>query len=130
MRRGIESERKAERMRDRAANIEQAAAHAIYSDDEDACERLQEKIAGLEAARKRITDYNASCRRAGRVDPATTHGDLSILDDKQRDDLLSTMKACPYFVRQFGQFPSYATANLGGTINTAKKRLAQLERTR
>jgi len=120
MRSAIEHSDKADNMRAKADNIERAAANAIYSDDPDAIEALRAKIERLEAERKRITDYNASCRKRKEA------GDTSILDDKQRAELLSIARVCAYQLRQYGQFPSYATSNLSGTINTAKKRLAQL----
>uniref|UniRef100_A0A6M3LZE3 DUF3560 domain-containing protein n=1 Tax=viral metagenome TaxID=1070528 RepID=A0A6M3LZE3_9ZZZZ len=126
MARGIEHARKADDMRERAENIERAASSAIYSDDPDAAEALMGKIERLEAQRARIVAYNASCRKARKADPDSKHGDLSILDDGQKRDLLSLMQVCPYQVRMGGQFPGYATSNLSGTINTAKKRLTAL----
>lgn len=128
MRKGIENTRKAEEMRDKADNISRAAAHAIYSDDEDAAEKLRKKIDYLEAQRARLKAYNASCRAAAKIDPAAKTGDLSLLDDAQRADFLSLMRVCPYQVRRNGQFPGYASTNLGGTINAAKKRLEKMGR--
>ena len=75
----IEHARKAGEMRRKAASIEAAADKAIYSDDEDAVERLTERIAELEAERDRIKAYNASCRKGS--------PDLSLLDDKQRQTI-------------------------------------------
>ena len=126
MERGIEHARKADDMRERAENIDRAASRAIYSDDPDAADALMGKIERLEAQRARIVAYNASCRKARKADPDSKHGDLSILDDGQKRDLLSLMQVCPYQVRMGGQFPSYAASNLSGTINTAKKRLTAL----
>lgn len=117
--RSFENERKAKSMRSRADNIESAAAHAIYSDDEDAIERLRDKIERLEAERARIKAYNASCRKGA--------PDASVLDEKQRAQLASITAHCPYQLGKGGAFPAYATSNLGGTINTARKRLAALE---
>ena len=127
MRRGIEHNAKAEAMRQRADNIERAAARAIYSDDPDAADALGAKIATLEAKRDRYKAYNASCRAAARLDPESKTGDLSLLDDAQRADLLNLARVCPYQLDKNGQFPSYATTNLGATINAARKRLERLE---
>jgi len=120
MRSGIENTRKADEMRARAENIERAADHAIYSDDEDAIEKLRAKIAGLEAQRDRISAYNASCRSRKAA------GDTSLLDDAQRADLLSIAKHCSYQLRKYGQFPAYTSSNLSGTIRATRKRLEQL----
>lgn len=126
MRRGIENSRKAEDMRERADNIERAAKHAIYSDDPDAADALRTKIDKLEAQRARYKAYNASCRAAAKSVPDSKTGDLSLLDDAQRADLLNLARVCPYQIGKNGQFPAYASTNLGGTINAAKKRLDKL----
>jgi hypothetical protein len=115
MDRAVEHARKAESMRSRAANIKAQAEHAIYSDDPDAIERLEQKVADLEAQRDRIKRYNASCRKGT--------PDLSILDDRQRDDLATIARVASYQVGDKGQFPSYALSNLGGVISSTRKRL-------
>ena len=126
MRRGIDDRAKAEAMQIRADNIERAAAHAIYSDDEDACERLREKIVTLEAKRDRYKAYNASCRAAAKIDPDSKTGDLTLLDEAQRRDLAGIVRVCPYQIGKHGEFPGYATGNLGATINAARRRLDKL----
>ena len=83
--RAFESLRKADDMRRRAAGIQAAADGAIYSDDPDAIEQLEAKIARLEAERKRITDYNKTARKGS--------PDLSILDERQRERLHSCARA-------------------------------------
>lgn len=118
--RAFESLQKAERMAERADSIEAAAEHAIYSDDKDAIERLEERIAALDAERSRIKAYNANCRKGAR--------DVSLLDEKQQKDLLSVMKYSPYQVSDSGAAPAYWLQNLGGNINRQKKRLEQLKR--
>lgn len=107
MRRRMESLDKAEDMASRADNIEAAAERAIYSDDEDAVERLRERIAELEAQRTTIKAANAEYRKAHK-------DELKGLSAYQRD------QALPY--------QGYVLTNLGGNINRNKKRLAQMER--
>jgi Domain of unknown function (DUF3560) len=118
MRQGVEHSRKAEEMRSRAANIEAAAAGAIYSDDPDAAERLRAKIADLEAQRARIVAFNKTCRK-GAADP-------SILSDEQRVQLAGVLRYSS-FQSKGGAFPAYATSNLSGQISAARKRLASME---
>lgn len=120
MGKGIEHQRKAESMRSRADNIEAAAEHAIYSDDHDAIERLEERIAGLEAERARIKAYNASCRKGAR--------DLSLLDETQRAELVTLARVCSFQLGPQGQMPSYVAANLSGNISKQRARLAELKR--
>ena len=107
MRASIDNSQKASSMRSRADSIEAAADHAIYSDDHDAIERLEEKIAGLEAKRERIKTRNAEFRKEHKAE-------LKELTAYGRD------QAMPH--------RSYELKNLGGLISTSRKRLEQLKR--
>jgi hypothetical protein len=118
MGRAVEHGRKADTMRSRAANIRDAADRAIYSDDVDAVEQLEAKIAGLEAERDRIKRYNATARKGS--------PDLSILDDDQRADLVSLAGIGSAFMGKGGSFPAYKLSNLSGVISTSRKRLESL----
>lgn len=118
--RAFKSMDKAERMAERADNIEAAARGAIYSDDADAIERLEAKIADLEAQRARIKAYNASCRKGAR--------DVALLDERQQKDLAGTAKCAAYQIRDNGAAPAYWAQNIGGNITRLKKRLEQLKR--
>lgn len=103
----VEHGRKADEFRSRADNIEAAAEKAIYSDDEDAIERLEERIVELEAKRVKIKERNAAYRKEHKAE-------LKEMGAYQRD------QAMP--------FRGYVLQNLGGNINRNKKRLAQLKR--
>jgi hypothetical protein len=116
----VEHSRKADSMRSRAGNIELELERSIYSDDDDAIERLEERIAELEAERGRIKAYNASCRKGQR--------DYSLLDEAQRKNLEVVARVQSYAIGKNGEYPAYALQNLGGNINRNKKRLAQLKR--
>lgn len=120
MRAGIEHSDKAAEHARKAAEIERQAAHAIYSDDVDALERLRERLEGLEAERARVKAYNASCRRGA--------GDLSLLSDGQRAELATVARVASYQLRDNGAAPAYWLANLSGNIGRQRKRLGELER--
>ena len=122
LRRGFEHADKAAEHADKAAGIESQLAGSIYSDDVDAPERLAERIAELEAERDRIKAYNASCRRGAR--------DLSLLDERQREDLATVARVQSYALGPKGEFPAYALQNLGGNIRRNKQRLEEITRTR
>jgi len=107
MGRRVESLAKADRMNERADNIERAADNAIYSDDPDAIEQLAAKLARLEAQRAEIKATNAAFRKAHRAE-------LKALDSAYERD-----QAMPQ--------PGWVLTNLTGTISRTKKRLAQLE---
>lgn len=125
MRRGFEHEAMADRHERSAATIEHQLATSIYDDDPDAIERLEAKLAGLEGERDRVKAYNASCRRAAKTGGV---GDLELLDEKQRADLVGTMRACPYMIGLGGKAPAYLLSNLGGNITRTRKRLEELQR--
>ena len=85
-----------------------------------AVEALEARIGELEAERDRIKAYNASCRKGA--------PDVSLLDEKQRGDLESTARVCPYQIGKNGSAPAYWAANLSGNISRNRKRLEQLKR--
>ncbi len=118
MRQGVESADMADHHRTVAAGIEHQLATSIYSDDPDAIEALQARLAGLEAQRERIKAYNATCRKGT--------PDLALLDDDQRAGLAMALKFQAYACRD-GAFPTYALSNLSGNIKRQRDRLAQLE---
>lgn len=123
-RRTAEHAAKAKRHAEKARNIEAQLASSIYSDDEDATDRLRERIEALEAERDRIKAYNASARKAAKHGGT---GDTSLLDDAQRANLASIAKHAPYQLRAGGALPAYALSNLSGNIKRNRDRLNELE---
>jgi len=119
MRSAIESSDLAASMESRADSIESAASRAIYSDDPDAREALEAKIAVLEAERDRIRAYNKSVRAGKR--------DLDLLDDQQQESLKQSIRFTPWATKG-GAFPTYGLTNLSGNINRLKKRIGDVER--
>jgi hypothetical protein len=107
MRQSVENGAKADEMRARADEIERQAKQSIYSDDADAIQQLEAKVAKLTARRDAWKVKNAEYRKAHR-------------------DELKAMS--PYERGQAIPFPSYAITNLGATIRTAQKRIEQLQR--
>lgn len=114
MRSGIEDHQMAEHHRSKAVGLE-IALDAIFSDDEDAVEQLEAKIAELNAERERWKAYNASCRKGS--------PNLDLLDEKQRADIESVKRVCPYQLGKNGQVPSYKLQNLGANIRRYEQRL-------
>lgn len=109
---------KAAEMRARADGIEAQADHAIYSDDHDAAERLQERIAELEAKRDRMKLINREARKFGdgwskRINPPLT--------SDEKTDLENAAK----FNGVLG-YPSYVLSNIGGNIRRLRKRIEAL----
>lgn len=113
MDKGIEHAQKAEEQNRRADGIERAADHAIYSDDPDAIERLEERIAELEKERKRKKAYNASCRK-GSPDPW-------LITEAEREELLSWARV------RYQEGPvTFGLTNLSADIRRNKQRLEAL----
>jgi hypothetical protein len=109
MSRSIEATREAEHL-DRRADAAETNA-AISSDDPEALVRLRAKLAGLEAEREEIKRQNRLARK----------GDEAVIAK-----LAHLLRHTPYHDPRKG-YPSYTLKNLGATIRTTKKRIAELE---
>lgn len=118
MRAGFESQQLADRMTSKADEIERQADTSIYSDDEDAIDRLRYKLAGLEAQRDRIKLVNKAVRKDGITSP--------VLTDAERAALITLERITPYHKPLTTGFPAYELTNLGGTISRTRKRIAAL----
>ncbi len=112
---------KADEFRRRADGIERAADRAVYSDDDDAAEKLEARIARREAERDRIKAFNAMVRATGDLEH-----DLELLDPTQKANYLSIAAHSAHSLGKGGTFPGYVLSNLGATIRKDKKRLAAL----
>lgn len=119
--RGHEHQQKAASMENRAAGIEHQADRAIYRDDPDAIDALEERIAGLELQRERRKTINQQIRKGpgweARIAPPLT--------DEERADLTSAAR----FSQCIG-YPPYALQNLSGNIARQRARLTALQRQR
>jgi hypothetical protein len=114
MSKSLEHANMAASMASKAANIRSAADAAIYSDDPDAIERLNEKLAGLEAERAAIVAYNKTARKGT--------PDLSLLPERLRSHLERAVAGG----REKLVMPAYVLSNLSGTIGATRKRIASL----
>lgn len=91
----------------KADGIERQLRTAIFSDDENAVEQLEAKVAKLEAARDRMKAENASYRKEHAAE-------LRAMSAYERHC------AIPY--------PSYALTNIGARIREAKRRVDEIKR--
>ena len=111
---------KAQEMDSRAASIEAAADNAVYSDDPDAIEQLEERIAGLEAERERVKAVNAAIRKGQPIE----------LTPKEQRDLETIAQHQSYYKPWEKGYPPYRLQNLGSNINRQKKQLEALRNPR
>jgi hypothetical protein len=121
MGRAVESMDMAKHHVSKAAGLESQLDNSIFSDDPDAIEALEAKVAGLEAERERIKAINKAIRSGtgweARISPPLT--------EDERADLVSHAR--------FGSstkpgYPSYKLSNLGGVIRNAKLRIEDIKR--
>lgn len=111
---GVDDLKMAEHHREKAAGLE-STLDAIFSDDEDAVEKLEAKIAELSAERERWKAYNKSCRSGS--------PNLDLLDEHQKEDIVSISRVASYSIGKLGQAPSYKLQNLGANIRRYEQRL-------
>ena len=109
--RAFESMGKADDMDAKATEIERATDRAIYMDDPDAIERLEEKIATLEAERERKKAIN---KEAGKhkQDKDSFLAWLATQDERTQSDLMSVFNMYQGGLR----WVKYDLSNIAGTI--------------
>lgn len=123
MRKSIEAGEKAAYYASRAANA--ASNHAISSDDPDAVEKLEAKLAKLQAQQERDKAMNAWYRKR------KTMNGFPDMDDERAakiDAALAEQDASPYSSGKHSPVPAYVLSNRNGEIKRIKDRLAQLRK--
>ncbi len=120
MQAGHETAELAKHHASRADGIASQLASSIFSDDVDAIEALETRIAEREAERARWKAYNVSCRK-GKPDP-------TLLDDEQKEGLSSIVHHAPYQLHKNGAAPAYVSANLSGNIRSDRERIKTIRR--
>ena len=139
-----ENDAMADKHRSAAAAIERELDRSIYSDDADAIERLEERIAGLEAERERIKAINANITRQlkgtgikrrhlpfdapeEQRQTATEALQRARVEMEMSDKEVRDMAMAMQHSMTIG-YPSYALSNLSGNLSRQRKRLAQLRK--
>lgn len=114
----------AEHHRSKADGIAHQLERSIFTDDQDASERLRERIAGLEAERNRMKAVNAEIKRGPGWEARLTAAGTA-LTEREKKLLLDVARSQPYYCKNgVPVFPPYALTNLGGNIRRLKGRLA------
>lgn len=131
MRRTIENEDMAEHHRSKADGLARQLESNIYSDDPDAIERLEERIAELEEEREHRKAVGAAWRKAKRPKADDVDGWQKVAE------LLGTNLAGVARARadcgseegflNRGPVPSYVLTNLGGNIRRLRERLKSVK---
>jgi len=124
--RAFESLNKAKQMNARADGIEHQAAGTIYSDDEDATERLEEKIARLKLNQEHYKAINATIRKYSKAGRDAQVGALVGLNIGLSPETASKLLT-PDFCGRIG-IASYVLTNNNANIRRLEGRLKQIER--
>lgn len=120
MRAAVESHEMAQRHSSVAASLQIALDTSIYSDDTDAVEALEKRIAEREAESERMRLVNkahAKFMKTGKLDEALTAAEKV---------LVQTYK--PPYSFEPRPYPPYKLSNLRGRITADKKRLEVIKR--
>jgi hypothetical protein len=124
MRRAHESHEMAKHHEDRAEGIAWQLKRTIFSDDENAVEALEAKIAKLEADRARGNAINKILRSKPKNERTPEKIAALVaagLSEETAEKLFDT-KLGPVCI------PAYVNANIGGRIKQARDRIAQIKR--
>ena len=119
MRKSFDHTAKAEEMRSKAANIEAAAQHAIYSDDPYAVERLGTKLAEFEATRDRIKTYNKTVKGESK--------DLAVLTREEVQYMMSSRNSYANGFDPNWSYPPSPLRTLSGNNHRTRQRLKALD---
>jgi len=124
MRRSVENADMAQHHAGAAAGLRSQLDRSIFSDDPDAVEALEAKIAKMEAERELNNRINAIVRQKPRA-VATPDKIMSLVALG-----MSEPTANKLFENQYGLgvgIPSYVNANIGGRITEARKRVEEIK---
>ena len=122
--RAIENGKMAENHENKADGIERQLSRSIFSDDENAVEALEARIAANEAERKTNNAINKIIRKKPKAE-ATTEKIAALVSLGLSED-----NAAKMFDKDFcGRIgiPSYVNSNIGGRIQADRKRLERVK---
>ena len=117
----------AEKHKQAAAGIENMLEQSIFDDDEDAIERLEERISGNEKARDQMKAINAIIRKNPRA-KSTPEKVKQIKELMGWDDEQAEKVFVPDCMGGIG-FASYSLSNIGACIRRDQQRIAKIKRT-
>ena len=123
---GIDSEKMAAHHREVAGGIADQLDRSIFSDDDDAIEALEQRVAGLEDERQHMKDINKAIKafqkRTGKANKDLTSADLAECGCTVED-------VKKFWPDLYGwRFPPYALQSLGGNIKRNRDRIVSLRR--
>jgi hypothetical protein len=124
MRAGVEHSNMASHHHYKAAGIRSQLDRSIFSDDENAIQAIEDRIAGREQERAKNNAINKIIRRKPKNE--STPEKIEELGALGISEATATLLLEPDFCGRVG-IPSYVNQNLGGNISSDRKRLAGLK---
>lgn len=121
MHKGCESMSMAAHHESKADGIERQLERSIFSDDDDAIEAIEAKLASLEAKRDRMKKINAAHTKFVK-NPASL--DKADLTDEEKEAIRNYK---PAYSWEPHPFPPYSFQNLGGNIRRYKQRIEHIK---
>lgn len=126
MHKGVESADMARHHEGKAAGLQSQLDRSIFSDDPDAVERLEERIAELETKQEKMKAANKVCRNTKTSEEEKAAGLRELfpgISDKRIKDIMT-----PAYSFEKPGFPTYALSNNNANINRLKKRIGEVKR--
>jgi len=124
MGRAVESHDMAEHHRSKAAGIQRTLDRSIFSDDDNAIEGIDKRIAARDAERKQNTAINKIIRRKPKNE--CTPEKIDAFGAMGIKEATAAKLFVPDFAGRVG-IPSYVNANLGGNISSDRKRIVNIK---
>jgi hypothetical protein len=131
--RGVEDHKMAERHEQAADELARSLDRSIFSDDDDAIEQLETRIAEREANRERGKKINAAWRRAGKPDPLDPEAWAAFAAKVGAEDAAEAADGLRYQRRAdvpglFSFAKPYDPTHDGANIRRDQKRIEEIKR--
>lgn len=124
MRAGLDHEKMSAHHAQKASGIEAQLDGSIFSDDPDAIEALQAKLAEMQTRRERMKAINKCLQKGKPGWPERLTAAGIELSERERKDLESVYRHQSYYGLCF---PPYALSNLGAEIRRCEKRIEDVK---
>jgi len=116
----------------KADGLEAQLERTVFSDDADAVQQLERRIAEREALQAHMRAVNAAIKRTRKADPAANEAAILIalvkagaIPEAEGVKLARSFALCPY---QGLGYPSYATTNNNANIRRDRQRIDEIKR--
>lgn len=116
MRKGIEESKLADHHRSAGAGLADQLERSVFSDDDDAVQQLEARIAERVARVERCKAINRAIKAGGHVDPPLTAAEVA--------ELASIARA---FNLERPGYPGYVFTNLSGNIRRDRQRITEIQ---